>query len=133
VEGFLGDEAGRVSGSVSGSVQVPTFSIKPGVCLIEGREGDLDGGRIASGPPEGLPAEHRRTRDTARAWAADGDDTATTTDPSALDRLFPHPVYGSLGWLAVLNPGPRSTSAATDLLRQAYEAARARYYRRHDA
>jgi hypothetical protein len=71
-------------------------------------------------------------RDPARAGVAD-DDAATTTDPSALDRLFPHPVYGSMGWLAVLDPGPRSTSAATDLLRQAYEAARARYHRRHDA
>jgi hypothetical protein len=34
-------------------------------------------------------------RDTARARVAD-DDAATTSDPSALDRLFPHPVYGSM-------------------------------------
>lgn len=54
------------------------------------------------------------------------------TDPSTLDHLFTHPVYGSVGWLAVLNPGPASTEITTDLLRQAYEAARARYRRRRE-
>lgn len=52
------------------------------------------------------------------------------TDPSELDRLFSHPVYGSMGWLAVLNPGPRTAETTRSLLRQAYEAARARYERR---
>ena len=54
-------------------------------------------------------------------------------DPSALDRLFSHPVYGSMGWLAVLNPGPRTAETTRGLLRHAYEAARARYERRHTA
>lgn len=29
-------------------------------------------------------------------------------DFTALDTLMPHPVYGSLWWVCVLNPGPKS-------------------------
>ena len=51
-------------------------------------------------------------------------------DPGMADTLFAHPVYGSQGWLAVLNPGPSTTEAATKLLRLAYDLARARYEQR---
>lgn len=54
-------------------------------------------------------------------------------EPDELDRLLPHPVYGPLGWVAVLNPGPRTSAAVRDLLRGSYEAARDRHRRRHDA
>ena len=54
-------------------------------------------------------------------------------DPSELDRLFSHPVYGSMGWLAVINPGSRTAETTRSLLREAYRAARARYERRHTA
>lgn len=63
-------------------------------------------------------------------WAGDKD-SGVPADPSELDRVFVHPVYGSLGWLAVLNPGPRTAETTRRLLRRAYEAARARYDRRH--
>lgn len=73
-------------------------------------------------------------RDTARTWADEtwaGDkNSGDAADPGALDRVFIHPVYGSMGWLAVVNPGPRTTQTTRHLLRQAYEAARARYDRR---
>ncbi len=52
------------------------------------------------------------------------------TDPSTLDVLFAHPVYGTLGWLAVVNPGPRTEQSVRELLRMAHDRARARYERR---
>jgi hypothetical protein len=51
-------------------------------------------------------------------------------DPSTADAVFAHPVYGSLGWLAVVNPGPETESPVQDLLRSAHDHARARYQRR---
>lgn len=61
---------------------------------------------------------------------ADDEESDAPTDRSELDRVFVHPVYGSMGWLAVVNPGPRTAQTTRDLLRQAYDAARARYDRR---
>lgn len=55
---------------------------------------------------------------------------AADIDPSVDDSVFAHPVYGSLGWLAVVNPGPSTTQATRDMLRKAYELARSRYERR---
>lgn len=55
---------------------------------------------------------------------------ADDADPSVADTVIAHPVYGSLGWLAVVNPGPSTTQAARKLLRLAYDLARARYERR---
>ncbi|TDD48353.1 hypothetical protein E1286_15655 [Nonomuraea terrae] len=51
-------------------------------------------------------------------------------DPSVVDTVIAHPVYGELGWLAVVNPGPRTEAAVRDLLRTAHRLARARYERR---
>ena len=42
---------------------------------------------------------------------------ADDIDPSAPDTICAHPVYGSLGWLAVVNPGPSTTRATRDMLR----------------
>ena len=49
-------------------------------------------------------------------------------DPSAIDEIIRHPIYGSVGWLAVLNPGVRTAHTTKELL---YELDRTRYYRRH--
>jgi hypothetical protein len=46
------------------------------------------------------------------------------------DSVIAHPVYGSLGWLAVVNPGPSTSQTVQNLLRKAYELARSRYERR---
>jgi hypothetical protein len=51
-------------------------------------------------------------------------------DPSAMDTVIAHPVYGSAGWLAIVNPGQRTDEPTRELLRTAYELARTRYERR---
>jgi hypothetical protein len=51
-------------------------------------------------------------------------------DPSVADTVIPHPVYGSVGWLSVVNPGPRTQAAVRELLRTAHGLARIRYQRR---
>lgn len=55
---------------------------------------------------------------------------AVGDDPGATDAVMAHPVYGSAGWLAVVNPGPRTEDATYKLLRGAYALARARCERR---
>lgn len=51
-------------------------------------------------------------------------------DPSAIDTVMAHPVYGTVGWLAVVNPGPATDSAVRELLRGACHSARTRHERR---
>ncbi|MER7819441.1 DUF6194 family protein [Streptomyces sp. NPDC096153] len=51
-------------------------------------------------------------------------------DHAAVDRVMPHPVYGPLGWISVVNPGERTTDTVIRLLRDAHDAARARCERR---
>ncbi|QKG21894.1 hypothetical protein ACTIVE_3532 [Actinomadura verrucosospora] len=62
-------------------------------------------------------------KDAYARWAADG-------DPSAADVVQAHPVYGDAGWLAVVNPGPRTEEAVRELLGAAHAAARRRRERR---
>ncbi|MCE7004050.1 DUF6194 family protein [Kibdelosporangium philippinense] len=52
--------------------------------------------------------------------------------PSDDDTVIAHPVYGTVGWLAVVNPGPRADGATRQLLSAAYGLARSRYERRAD-
>jgi Family of unknown function (DUF6194) len=66
----------------------------------------------------------------ARTGHAPVEAAPAAVDPSAPDALFPHPVYGRLGWVSVVNPGPRTTPAVHELLAAAHAAARARYERR---
>jgi hypothetical protein len=74
-----------------------------------------------------------------RAWTGHEPREPTTTetppetDPSREDVVIAHPVYGSLGWLAVVNPGPHAATALGELLRSAHQRARARYERRAEA
>ena len=58
------------------------------------------------------------------------DPAAHTDNPSASDVVLAHPVYGSLGWLAIKNPGERTDETARELLHSAYQLARSRYERR---
>lgn len=53
-----------------------------------------------------------------------------TQDPSVSDTVLAHPVYGTMGWLAVVNPGPRTETPVLELLRAAHGLARTRYERR---
>ncbi len=52
--------------------------------------------------------------------------------PSTPDVFIPHPVYGHLAWLAVVNPAERTSSKARELLDSAHRAARTRFQRRAD-
>jgi hypothetical protein len=54
-----------------------------------------------------------------------------TRDFAAVDVINPHPVYGALGWVSIVNPGEHTMGTAIELLRFAHTAARARYERRH--
>ncbi|GAB11387.1 hypothetical protein GOARA_068_00460 [Gordonia araii NBRC 100433] len=55
---------------------------------------------------------------------------AESVDFAATDTFFPHPVYGAAGWVAVVNPGPRTTARALAVLREAHDADRCRTERR---
>lgn len=70
---------------------------------------------------------------TAAQDAGPGLDGAETSaiDPATPDVVLPHPVYGSAGWIAVVNPGPTTAETVLRLLREAHDAARTRYLRRH--
>ena len=54
----------------------------------------------------------------------------TSRDFAAPDVVLPHPVYGRLGWVAVVNPGERTMAAVVDLLGDAHRKAEARATRR---
>ncbi|MFI2780836.1 DUF6194 family protein [Streptomyces sp. ALB3] len=58
---------------------------------------------------------------------------AVDDDPGMDDAVIAHPVYASLGWVAVVNPGRGTDAAVRELLRNAYHRARARHERRADS
>lgn len=51
-------------------------------------------------------------------------------DPAEADVVLRHPVYGDLGWVAVINPGARTEQTVLDLIDRAHADARARWDRR---
>ncbi|WP_369255585.1 DUF6194 family protein [Geodermatophilus amargosae] len=53
--------------------------------------------------------------------------------PDVPDTVLAHPVYGGLGWVCVVDPGPRTDGTVRDLLRTAHGLARARRDRRAGA
>ncbi|WP_133913958.1 DUF6194 family protein [Streptomyces sp. NBC_00582] len=59
-----------------------------------------------------------------------GEDPRALTRPrdhAAADTVLPHPVYGGLGWIAVVDPADRTTELVLRLLRTAHDTARARF------
>lgn len=58
-------------------------------------------------------------------------DQGEVDDPSVRDHVLPHPVYGHLGWVAVVQPGEGASAELSDLLREAHAVARRRWDRRH--
>ena len=52
---------------------------------------------------------------------------APEPDFTALDQFLPHPVYGKMYWVSVLNPGQATWETTRDLLAEAYETAVNRY------
>ncbi len=59
-----------------------------------------------------------------------GEDEPAAGSP---DVVLAHPVYGALGWLAVVDPGPRTTDDLLGLLRTAHRLACERHGRRAGA
>ncbi|MCP2032462.1 hypothetical protein L1277_002565 [Okibacterium sp. HSC-33S16] len=57
-------------------------------------------------------------------------DPLSTDGETPDDTVIAHPTYGSLGWLAVTNPGLATDSDVRLLVRSAWEAARRRFERR---
>ena len=55
-----------------------------------------------------------------------------TRDYGATDVFTPHPVYGALSWVSVVNPAEQTGQTVERLLREAHEAARARFERRRE-
>lgn len=51
-------------------------------------------------------------------------------DYTELDRLLPHPIYASQGWVSILNPGERTLSQAHALMSDARDLAARRHDRR---
>ena len=48
------------------------------------------------------------------------------------DVIIAHPTYGSLGWLAVKNPGPATEADVRELITRAHALAKSRYQRKAD-
>ncbi|WP_329153778.1 DUF6194 family protein [Streptomyces sp. NBC_01456] len=73
-------------------------------------------------------------KESFRHWTGHAPcEPAADEDPGVIDTVLAHPVYGCAGWLAVVNPGPRTATALRDLLRTAHHLALARHDRRHGA
>ncbi|MFC5216561.1 DUF6194 family protein [Streptomyces coerulescens] len=53
-------------------------------------------------------------------------------DHTSTDTVLPHPLYGTLGWICVVNPGERTADTVLQLLRDAHDAARTRATRRQE-
>jgi hypothetical protein len=67
------------------------------------------------------------SRDTFDAQTSSDDERV---DYTVFDRVIPHPVYASQGWLSVLNPGPETEDTVKALLSEAHQRAIARYEKR---
>jgi hypothetical protein len=60
-------------------------------------------------------------------FGASAAETTDTFDFTALDRIMPHPVYGNMYWVCVLNPSIETFEAVRPLLAEAYEQAGLRH------
>lgn len=73
---------------------------------------------------------HVGTRGFAQLLGAEPAELPTGADLAAEDVLLPHPLYGALGWVCVVNPGDATLARALDALRAAHLADRRRVERR---
>jgi len=84
--------------------------------------------------PEAFRVNIAAGKESFRHWTGHAPREPAPHDaPGAADVVQAHPVYGSLGWLAVVNPGRRTDTALRELLRSAHHLARARAERRKGA
>ncbi|WP_200944544.1 DUF6194 family protein [Geodermatophilus sp. Leaf369] len=59
-------------------------------------------------------------------------DVGDDRDHAEADRVLPHPVYAAQSWIAVVDPGPRTTPILLRLLEAAHDRAGLRGVRRGD-
>jgi hypothetical protein len=52
-------------------------------------------------------------------------------DPSQRDTVIPHPAYGRLGWVSIIQPGSRTSTQLFAILTEAHDRAQRRRDRRH--
>lgn len=64
------------------------------------------------------------------ARPAAGGVVATGHDFTALDQLMPHPVYGWMSWVCVLNPSAQTVASLRPLLEGAYDLAVGKFQKR---
>jgi len=77
-----------------------------------------------------VEGQRARGRDRFRDLVGDDPRDGDAAEAESTDVVVPHPVYGALGWVCVVNPGERTTALVLDLLRAAHDDARARAARR---
>ncbi len=63
-------------------------------------------------------------KETFRALFGEGEQAGT--DYAALDRLMPHPVYGKMHWVSVINPGDKTFETVKPLIVEARSLAATR-------
>ena len=69
-------------------------------------------------------------RSSGRDSAAESGENLSDYDFTALDQVMPHPVYGRMLWVCVLNPGDETfETKVQQLLAEAYELAVSKYKR----
>ena len=69
-------------------------------------------------------------RPSSRESAAESGENSSDYDFTALDQLMPHPVYGRMYWVCVLNPSDDTLETKVrPLLAEAYELAVSKYNR----
>jgi hypothetical protein len=68
------------------------------------------------------------SRHAKQSGEPEGSDT-NSYDFTALDQLLPHPVYGRMHWVCVLNPSKESFESVKPLLEEAYALAVKKYER----
>lgn len=70
-------------------------------------------------------------RSTSMKQAGQGEPVFSGYDYKALDQVMPHPVYGQMYWVCVLNPsGTTLETVVRPLLDEAYAMAREKYSKR---
>jgi hypothetical protein len=71
------------------------------------------------------------SRPSQRSPSGEGDAGGGGRDFTALDQLMPHPVYGRMYWVCVLNPSDATfETVVRPLLAEAYEMAVSKYAKR---
>jgi len=69
-------------------------------------------------------------KETFRRLFGDGA-KGTAWDYTALDHIMPHPEYGMMHWICVVNPSAASFAALRPMLTEAWDLAKTRYDRQH--